>query len=1044
MPTRKLRRGASYIERATVSKAHGATAPTGEIQTDRPATFRFDSRMTINIGGFNWRGYVKDLRQVTSEDSGRTTRVVAIDMRDDLFNITVFARINMIDDRTGEVWSTIEALPETVSQARTWFITDFDDPVRSTVLLDEIPDRFMQQEADTWLNQDVTLEKVYPSEVIQWLLALAGFKPRYSARAAAVLASTKGSTWRDSRYNIYNMDWNTGVKVAQALDEINSRLGLQMHYLHDKDRTMKFTKIGEQNHAFLPYNGTYAVNHEDGKAVQDDVDTGVWVVGERNLLQWTKIPLEPAWNQEWNKYFLEPRYLATVLQELNDEIFSELEESGLEDHFDEVKKDQTTTLVREFLPDDGFLSGKKFNDMTISEYMKTVPFMVFRLKGMENILTEEEFNGTKPIRNPKITRPLVTNPAKDFELFGHTISVDSTKRIVLPFGPDVIELEDGYTVHEDTGHVVFNGAKFWFKEGTDINKKILVNPDDNHEFQDVIPDPDLALSVVLYGAVYRKFFGTSMRIGSHQVSGLRKAFLIEDSAKEIVFVDQADRDKSGNKVPREDGKEAVDEYVPEGERSADDEAADIAASYLDRPRIVRSGSSRFVGHASHEPTGEVQRVTVSLDDGQGLVESVSYSNDEPSLLYDPQIELKRKIASQVRSTKLAKLESEERYKAIRESVKKVQSTGNGTSALGLVGDMKIAPLNKDNWVIVKRNMDDEKETVESGAPVSASFNDDDDLEIVPSSDIIASDKRFVGVNVTKSDGQLSVVTTGFIHARVMGPVEQGQTVRIAEGGGHFEQGSGPVLALKTITEAEVQQIPVKVGGGGGDTIITEVDGVSILNIDLAEMNDATNSAKVDSFDLSAFLAEDGITTRPVIVLVWQQDDATENGVYAYDPTVETLTAQQIAAGEVQQPKWGLLAALKKSSYAGKLITALLGKRFRHMQFNVRKDDNAALSFNRGVLGVRYASNDAALTPSGRGEEWDGFIPDEGDLVMRYADDSEDGVYIARETDWKRIARFLPAIEDLNNPPDEAVLVPGQQINVMEGDVNFRRPFIVLP
>lgn len=1038
MPTRKLRRGASYIERASVNKAHGATAPTGEIQTDRPASFRYDNRMTINIGGFNWRGYVKDVRQVTSEDSGRTTRVVAVDMRDDLFNITVFARINMIDDRTGEVWSTIEALPETMSQARTWFITDFDDPVRSTALLEEIPERFLQQEADTWLNQDVTLEKVYPSEVIQWLLALAGFKPRYSARAAAVLSSTKGTTWRDSRYNIFNMDWNTGIKVAQALDEINSRLGLQMHYLHDKDRTMKFTKIGEQNHAFIAYSGLQAVDHEDGKAVQDDVDTGVWVVGERNLLQWTKIPLEPVWNQEWNKYFLDLRYLATKIQEINDEILTELEESGLEDHYDDVKKDMTTTLVSEFLPDNGFLSGKKFNDMTISEYIATVPFKVFRLKGMENILTEDEFNGTKPVRDPKITRPLVTNPAKDFELFGHTISVDSTKRIVLPIGPDVIELEDGYTVHEDTGHVVFNGAKFWFKEGTDINKKFKIEPDENHEFPDIIPDPDLALSVVLYGAVYRKFFGTSLRIGAHQVSGLRKAFLIEDSAKQIVFVDQADRDKDGNKVPRDDGKEAVDEYIVEGERSADDEAADIAASYLDRPRIVRSGSSRFIGHASHEPTGEVQRVTVSLDDGQGLVENVSYSNDEPSLLYEPQIELKRKVSSQVRSTKLAKLESEQRFKAIRESLKKVQSSGTAKPSMGLVGDMKVEPLNKDNWVIVQRNKDEEKETIESGSPVAASFNDDEELEIIPSGDVDANDNRFVGVNVLKSDGQLSVVTTGFIHARVMGPVEQGQTVRIAEGGGHFEQGSGPVLALKTITEAEVQQIPVKVGGGGGDTIITEVDGVSILNVDLDSTSDASNNALVDNFDLAGFLSDDGATPRPAIVLVWQQNIATENGVYLYD-----ATAAPVNPGDPQPPKWSLLFALKKSAFAGKLITALMGKRFRHMQFNVRKDNNAALSFNRGVIGVRLASKDN-ITPSGIGPSWDGKVPDTGDLVMSYAGNSNDGVYIARETDWKRIARFLPAIEDLNNPPDEAVLVPGQQVNVMEGDVNFRRPFIILP
>lgn len=1042
MPTRKLRRGASYIERATVSKAHGATAPTGEIQTDRPATFRFDSRMTINIGGFNWRGYVKDLRQVTSEDSGRTTRVVAIDMRDDLFNITVFARINMIDERTGEVWSTIEALPETVSQARTWFITDFDDPVRSTVLLDEIPDRFMQQEADTWLNQDVTLEKVYPSEVIQWLLALAGFKPRYSARAAAVLASTKGSTWRDSRYNIYNMDWNTGVKVAQALDEINSRLGLQMHYLHDKDRTMKFTKIGEQNHAFLPYNGTYAVQHEDGKAVQDDVDTGVWVVGERNLLQWTKIPLVPAWNQEWNKYYLDLNYLVEAIEKKNADLQEALDKGDInQEQFDAQKAHMSVTKVGDFLADDGFLEGKPFNDMTISEYIVKVPFQVYRLKGMENVLTEDEFNGTKPVRDPKITRPLVTNPAKDFELFGHTISVDTTKRIDLPFGPDVIELEDGYTVHEDTGHVVFSAPKFWFKEGTAINKKFKIEPDANHEFPDIIPDPDLALTVTLYGAVYRKFFGTSLRIGPHQVSGLRKAFLIEDSAKEIVFVDQADRDKDGNKVARADGKEAVDEYIPEGERSADDEAADIAASYLDRPRIVRSGSSQFIGHASHEPTGEVQRVTVTLDDGQGLVENVSYSNDEPSLLYDPQIELKRKIASQVRVSKLAQLDADASTKRFKQALKKVSGAGGPKKpTMGLVGDMAIEPLNKDNWVEVRNP---EKEDFESGEPVAGSFDDEDAIQATVKSEVAAGDAKFVGVNVVKSSGQMSVVTNGIVHARVMGPVEQGQTVRIAEGGGHFEQGSGPVLALKTITEAEVQQIPVKVGGGGGDTIITEVDGVSILNIDLAEMNDATNSAKVDSFDLSAFLAEDGITTRPVIVLVWQQDDATENGVYAYDPTVETLTAEQIEAGEVQQPKWGLLAALKKSSYAGKLITALLGKRFRHMQFNVRKDDNAALSFNRGVLGVRLASKDNA-TASGIGPTWDGVTPDTGDLVMSYAGNSNDGIYITRETEWKRIARFLPTVEDLNNPPDEAVLVPGQQVNVMEGDVNFRRPFMILP
>ncbi|MBE7466769.1 MAG: hypothetical protein HS116_25140 [Planctomycetes bacterium] len=936
----KIRHGNALASSASFTKAHGVQPTTCEMQTLTPAILRMREKFVVNIGGSNWQGFVSDVRQVTREGLGRATRIAAIDIRTDLFSVTVFGKFNMIDSYNGEVYSILERTPNL-------------DLARRYGTVNEIPQFFLDIPANNWVNQGITLDKVYPRSIVRWLSALCGFRISLSEEAEDRFRSTENSNWLTSRYNVYNIDWNTGIKAGAGLDQILQALGLQVHVL-PAGRTLKFSVPGEGNYALATWSGIGSEGSEDGQAYQSDVDTGVWIVGERNRLEWTKVPAEPAWNREWDKYLLDIKGLIEELALRNEQKKP-----------DEPEFTMTTTKVKDFLLDFGFVEGQKFNEMTISEYLNKVVGRVYRIPGMDAFMSDAEFSGEIPVRDPRIATPLLSNPNKDYIVEARPWNETETKRLHVDAKDVKIELEGGYRIDQGTGHLIFDRPKLWWASPEAMEKK----------FYELVPEDFAAdeplVTFVLYGEVYRKFFGTFERAGSKQVSGLRKAFIIEKY---------------------EDGFTSdTPEFVRPGERKADSMASDIADSILDRRQTVRSGSEDFFGTAGHEPTGEVRRVSVSVDGQQGIRESVSYANDEPIPGLESQIELRQKLASAQQARNLAQLENDRRLKERRDALKKAAEKRPDNTILE---EAALETFNRDNWVRIKNAEPEEKAeppTHEAGDPVVVQPTDDRAAkwQALKSEEIQPNDRRMIGVNIQAGKGERSAVTTGIIPAKVKGPVKHGDRLMVARGGSYLVPGPGPAEALDTIEDSSTTRIPVRMGAHPDPSVI-ECYAASLVHID--EFPDTPDGLFTDFVTLSSEDREN----IPIRLLVWQQEtpEAVEggNGIYLFNP----------AAPEGE--RWTKEMDLTYGAIGGRQIWVRYGKHFVNTRFAWVQDHRVALQF-QSRFPVDHGSNVAGEIPAGLTEMGSGYIPSEGEIV--YLRDPG-GIFIALEDDWVQIGAPAPS------------------------------------
>jgi len=744
MPVPQVRNGNNWIERISFTKAHGAAPQQCEIYTPFPAASISGSQVDVLVSSSRWTGNLVDVQAVINNGEGRGSILTAVDFRDFLFDHTVFAKFNMIDENTGEVYTEVD--------------------------LDVHPD-------DADFND---LGKIYAYEIISWLSAIAGFTVTYSTNAQDLLRAEAQSSWENSRYNVYNIDWSAGIKVGAALDQICELLGIQMTILFDGTRHLRFTVKGIGDIEDMLVNlTTFIVSGREGLALQPDVDTGLWVVGDRNRYEYRGIFLYPAWNEAWNPYFLDPMKLET-----------DLKNEGLNSLVD---------LVGDFLPDPGFLEGRFFNDMTIEEYVRSIPFHVFRMDGIENVLTADEFDGLVPVREARIaTDGLVSDPTKDFRVFAHDVKLD-TKRVELPMdvADGYSEMKDGYKVIPTTGHVVFTEPRIRIKQATKDAGAIYLTPND------LEPDEPYIDAVIL-GKNYKSFWGTDERVGSKQVSGLRKAFTINDpgplEGSNFITADHA----------------GANEYLLAGEKPADAIAEDVATALLNRPRFVKSGEAEIRGTAGWMPTGDVHRVTVNVSPTDGIVERISYGNDEPSPEYEPQIELRRKIAVDRESKRIDRVKSAFERSQLRSALS-LLNQGKNRPRTKHETNVKAAleALNRDNFVTVEN---DAEESFAFGDPVIATPRADGQFSVVPEGDVEAKDKRMIGISLSDGDGKLSVVTSGIAQAWVAGPVAQGDALEFNVDDWALQKGSGPMVALKDVPEG-LALIPVRIGGGGGGTSV---------------------------------------------------------------------------------------------------------------------------------------------------------------------------------------------------------------------------------
>jgi hypothetical protein len=836
-----------------------------------------DELMVLDVGGSQWIGRVRGVRDSQDESSGQTTRIHGTDFREDLANIVIFAQFNMIDRETGEVYSIVEGIPDPeapwtgtgdlvglagIAGQLADTLRDDIEAMRSKIRADLAwlrariiaeggdpgdltyaalaPADWRSYDPAGWILQTPTIGHLAPGPLIQWLCALAGFRCEFSTEAETRLALASDPDWMAARYNLFDLDWGMGIKVHAALTEVCERLGIQMTIRMDWTRTLFFTRIGEPDYPPFPIDPTLAISSEMGDDIQPDVDTGVWIVGDHDLYEFVDLPLIPDWNPVWTSIFwrggmLELRdilemhglnYLTARLRDLPVE-YQELDVEG-----------------NEF-----WWAGKSRNDMLCSEYLDQIVCRLYRIEGMEQVLTPEEFRGEVTVKQPPIVTPLVTDPGKPYQI---TATIYDPKipnaNPIQTF--EMAEMDSGHRIFETTGHVLFDRPRFKFAPSA-FTKEFA-----ELEVSDVLDD-EPTIRCVFKGPVYRKFFGQTEVVGTRQVSGLRKCFVLE----------------STETVPD------AEEYLLEGERSADLTAEDIAASYLDRARQVTSGSARFQGMAGHEPSGEVQRVNVRVDESGGIQEDITFQFDEPSPDYSSQVELRHQIALLHHTRRAERMRSDRRDQYLNRLWKEFEkqdpaSARTGHEWLALMA-MQAGGAVSANVVNAEKGTGDG--TFVAGEPIIAERDSSSGLlKTVPWSEVEDKDRRLVGVVTNPTDGHLTVVTEGRFKARVVGPVSAGDRLGYDKTNLALKADpGGSVTAEEDQPSASAVRILVRMGGGAATGVLRlrfkNMDGDYLNCVTWDGTDEGTQTIKI---------------AKPYLLRRTPFDGQTRNGVsYVYSDAI---------------------------------------------------------------------------------------------------------------------------------------------------------------
>lgn len=797
----QVRQGNVYIESISYSLANGATPSTLQITLSRQANIVVDTPIMCFVGGSQWQGRVTDVRDIRNESVGLITQIRGVDFRDNLAGQVIFGQFNMIDKDDGSIYQ----------------INDFNY-------------------VGNWINQIVEVYHIAPRTLIDTILDICGFSAVYSSGVSSILYEA-GLSWTASMFNLYNLDWNTGIKAHAALNEICNRLGIQFTILMDSpilmiggvpyaaDPIVRFTVVGEADYPGLAWEGLFATDSEVGIGVNAEVDTGVFITGDRQLNEFVDLPTEPAWEQAWNPYFWDTLLLA--------------------DKVDEAGLDLLTSTVREFAIaygieylDLNFIEAEKFfADFTIKDYIRTVPYHIYRMPIIQQYLTDDEFRGVKRVRVNPIVTPLVSDPGVQYTVKASSVNM-RTKKIKNPLqiSSTKTEQQAGTRLIESSGHIVFDRARFKISE--DAIGKTYLDP------SDLEPDEPVVRCVIL-GPVYSQFFGLDIRIGTKHVPNLRVAKVVEDPAL------------SPDDYP---------EFIFGTEKSADQTALDIATAYLWRDRVTSSGRETFRGFAGHIPTGEINRVTVTMNK-EGITEEVTYSNDEPSPEYDPHIEQRRRIEQEnlkraqeeIRTTKQRDALHEQRLEAggkIRSRSTDFPTDHLAQAAIGAL---------KDGYGVI--NNTDGASYVAGQPIVGAPDATSKQLASTAQASIQDGEKQILGLTLykTNSTKQIPALVHGIGQGLVIGPVVKGDALVYDSTKKCLKKGTGGTcIAMETYATATVKAIAVRVGSsaGGGAGNVTVV-AASTANVTLS------GNQTLDTF----------LCTNGFIVLVHKQTIASQNGLY---------------------------------------------------------------------------------------------------------------------------------------------------------------------
>lgn len=337
--------GAVCPQQCQFGRVHGTAPARGSLSFKGTVFVPVGQIFWIQIGQSVFYGRAIKGEILASVSTGNATNFQLVDMRDRLHDVNHFAQYNMMDD-DGTWW---HILAEDWHEQLAKYILDLQD----------IEDFRREQEI-----QDIEVVKDSPP-LFSAMTLLNYFAERYD-----FTFSFTGSAETKLRKGYpENLDFNGGKRVIDCLAEMLEKLNLQFTtwgdlHVHVTERGVADTVWEQQllagNIDLCSMRGH--VNSALGGELNDQ-GRRVAIVGGRNTYEWT-YPCYPDWNiQAWTLELCNDvgYQLSNVLQKNNVTLFHRLDDLPFE--------------YRDFQK----YNGKIRNELTIKEYIESIPFKAYQV-----------------------------------------------------------------------------------------------------------------------------------------------------------------------------------------------------------------------------------------------------------------------------------------------------------------------------------------------------------------------------------------------------------------------------------------------------------------------------------------------------------------------------------------------------------------------------------------------------------------------------------------------------------------------------------------
>ncbi|MBV6343513.1 hypothetical protein HWQ67_18220 [Candidatus Magnetobacterium casensis] len=338
-------------------------------------------------------------------------------------------------------------------------------------------------------------------------------------------------------------------------------------------------------------------------------DNRVTIVGDPNIYELTDVPLYPDWPQAWNPYVWNQAALLKELRAIN-------------------SSNPWAVTVWEFVSamggqfdDSEYYAGFPREDMLVGDYVENIPFKIYALDLTDTVTLRAHSSELADLM--PIYERLVSNTDAQVKVKATGYKFDPRS----PLQSLTLVEEDesaGYEVDRQNGKVIFHARRF--KD----NGAMLVTVGDQQKVDEseIIADTPL-LTFAVQRDIFTTVYGTGTRSGVHHIRNLRKEYVCTSSG-------------------------SITQTIDRGEMSAEMFAYYVASLIVNRPTVVTNGYAKRAGQCGYMLSDRFDRITVTLDANEGIVENVTYTNEEPQLGIPSEREMDRRVKAVMPKTDLAK------------------------------------------------------------------------------------------------------------------------------------------------------------------------------------------------------------------------------------------------------------------------------------------------------------------------------------------------------------------------------------------------------